>query len=535
MFLQRARIQRAVKKARFSFSRRGSGILMHPTSLPGPHGSGDMGAEARRFADFLSSAGQTWWQMLPVGPAGPPPGNSPYSSSSSFAGSAYLIDLTALSEQSLLTAREIEPTRDLQRNPNRVNFPAMIGFRERRLRLAFMRFDELRNHRHEEFAAFCAEQCSWLDDDALFAALKKHFGGKEWVEWDRDLRLRRPDALKRASRQLADEIRYQKFVQFIFEEQWQALRKYCNERGVALVGDIPIFVAHDSADVWTHRELFDLDRTGLPRTISGYPPDAFNVDGQRWGHPHYNWAQHVRQNYAWWIARFSRTFCLFDAVRIDHFLGFHRLWQIAASAPTAAEGKWIEGPGIALFEAVRAALGNMPIIAEDLGLLTRDAEILRDRFKFPGMRIIEFGFGGGSYHLPHSFPRRCVAYTGTHDNETIVGWFQALRKAARKAGSPAAAQLNRVLAYLDSNGQDIHWSFIRTLMQSVADTVIFPVQDILGLGAEARMNVPGTAEGNWDWRLKPRMLTDDLAARLRKLSTTYDRIVPSQKAKANET
>ena len=406
----------------------------------------------------------------------------------------------------------------------------MIAFREKRLRLAFARFDQLRDNRHEEFGVFCAEQRAWLDDDSLFAALRKHFRGMEWVEWDRDLRLRRPDALKSAARSLVDEIRYQKFVQFIFEQQWSALRRYCNERGVALVGDIPIFVAHDSADVWTHRELFDLDRSGLPRTISGYPPDAFNVDGQRWGHPHYDWAAHARQNYAWWIARFARTFHLFDAVRIDHFLGFHRLWQIAAKSPTAVEGKWIEGPGIAIFQAIRMALGNVPIIAEDLGLLTRDAEILRDRFKFPGMRIMQFGFGGGGYHLPHGFPRRCVAYTGTHDNETIVGWFQKLCKAARKKGSPAAAELVRVKKYLNSTGEDIHWSFIRALMQSVADTVIFPMQDILGLGAEARMNIPGTAEGNWDWRLTPGALTDDLAARLRDLSTTYDRILPIPKA-----
>ena len=286
-----------------------------------------------------------------------------------------------------------------------------------------------------EFDRFCAEQQAWLDDDALFASLKNHFGGVEWIHWDRNLRLRNPDALKRAMRMLAGEIRYQKFVQFTFDQQWRALRKHCNDRGVALVGDIPIFVAHDSADVWTCRELFDLDRSGLPRTISGYPPDAFNVDGQRWGHPHYNWAEHARQNYAWWVARFAGTFRLFDAVRIDHFLGFHRLWQIPASSPTAADGKWIEGPGIGLFSTLRAALGNMPIIAEDLGLLTRDAEILRDRFKFPGMRIMEFGFCA-SYHLPHNFPRRCVAYTGTHDNDTIVGWFEKLRRAAQEEFRP---------------------------------------------------------------------------------------------------
>jgi 4-alpha-glucanotransferase len=528
MFLQTTRILRSVKRPAFSFSRRGSGLLMHPTSLPGPHGCGDIGGEARRFADFLQAAGQTWWQMLPVGPAGAPPGNSPYSSSSSFAGSAYLIDLTALAQQGLLTRDQIEPTRAVSpRNPVRVNFPATIQYRDQRLRRAFERFDKLRDGRHEQFGAFCAEQFSWLDDYALFAALKNHFAGAEWTRWDRDVRLRNPEALKRAQRKLASEIRFQKFVQFIFDEQWRSLRKYCNDRGVGLIGDIPIFVAHDSADVWAQRQMFDLDRSGLPRTISGYPPDAFNVQGQRWGHPHYNWAEHRRQNYAWWIARFAGTFRLFDAVRIDHFLGFHRLWQIPSTSPTAANGKWIEGPGVDLFNAVRDALGNMPIIAEDLGLLTRDAEILRDRFKFPGMRIMEFGFGGGSYHLPHGFVRRCVAYTGTHDNDTIVGGFDKLKRAARRKNSPQAAEMKKLLSYLNTDGRDVHWAFIRSLMQSVADTVIFPVQDVLGLGTEARMNIPGTAEGNWDWRLVPGKLTNSIATTLRELSETYDRHPPS--------
>jgi 4-alpha-glucanotransferase len=334
--------------------------------------------------------------------------------------------------------------------------------------------------------------------------------------------LRKPDALKRARHDLAGEVRFQKWVQYVFDAQWQSLRKYCNDRGVALVGDIPIFIAHDSADVWARRELFDLDRTGLPRTISGYPPDAFNVEGQRWGHPHYDWAEHSRERYAWWIARFARTFDLFDAVRIDHFLGFNRLWCIPCKSPTAVNGKWIEGPGVHIFNALRDALGNMPIIAEDLGLLTRDAEILRDRFKFPGMRIMQFGFGS-SYHLPHSYPRRCVAYTGTHDNDTIVGWFDKLRRGARKKNSSPAAELARTLSYLNSDGRDIHWAFIRALMQSPADTVIFPVQDILGLGTGARMNIPGTAEGNWHWRLSPGKLTDKLAAKLKQLVDTYDR------------
>jgi 4-alpha-glucanotransferase len=518
MFLQSRPILRRVNKPRFQFSRRGSGLLMHVTSLPGAHGSGDIGAEAHRFADFLAAAGQTWWQMLPVGPANGGAGNSPYSSPSSFAGNPYLIDLSALAHDGLLDARDVATTRQLQRNPKSVDFCSTIPFRERRLRMAFERV----TGQHESFDAFCAAQSSWLDDYALFAALKNANGGAEWTRWPREYRLRKPDAMVRARQELATEVRYQKWVQYVFDTQWRALRKYCNERGVALVGDIPIFVAHDSADVWAHRELFDLDRNGVPRTISGYPPDAFNVDGQRWGHPHYNWAEHVRTGYACWIARFARTFELFDAVRIDHFLGFNRLWSIPSKSPGAANGKWIEGPGVGIFNALRDALGKMPIIAEDLGLLTRDAEILRDRFKFPGMRIMQFGFGS-SYHLPHSYPRRCVAYTGTHDNDTIVGWFEKLRRAARKKTSIAAAELSRTLSYLNTDGREIHWAFIRSLMQSSADTVIFPVQDILGLGTGARMNIPGTAEGNWNWRLSPEKLTDELAAKLKMFVDTYER------------
>ena len=398
----------------------------------------------------------------------------------------------------------------------------MIDYREKRLRMAFERFDQLRDGRHEDFGAFCAEQFAWLDDYALFAALKNHFGGVEWTRWDRDVRLRNPDALKRAHRTLAGEIRFQKFVQFIFDEQWCAAELLQRSRRGAGRRHSDLRRARQCGCL-AQREMFDLDRSGLPRTISGYPPDSFNIEGQRWGHPHYNWAEHRRQNYAWWIARFQGTFRLFDAVRIDHFLGFHRLWQIPASSPNAVKGKWIEGPGIGLFSAVRDALGNMPIIAEDLGLLTRDAEILRDRFRFPGMRIMQFGFGSSSYHLPHSFPRRCVAYTGTHDNDTIVGWFEKLHRAAKKKNSPCAAEMKRLFSYLDTDGREIHWRFIRALMQSGADTVIFPVQDLLGLGSEARMNIPGTAENNWDWRLSPGKLTPDIAARLMELSKTFDR------------
>lgn len=501
---------------------------MHPTSLPGPHGSGDIGAQARRFADFLSDTGQTWWQMLPVGPTGAPPGNSPYSSSSSFAGNPYLIDLSALAEQGLLSRQEIKPTADLKKNPASVNFPAMIAYRQKRLRRAFENFDRLRDDRHAKFGAFCADEHAWLNDYALFVALKNRFNGKGWVDWPRDIRLRQAAAIQRAQRAVAGEIRYQKFLQFIFDRQWQALRGYCNDRGIGLVGDVPIFVAHDSADVWARRELFDLDAAGGARTISGCPPDAFSATGQCWGHPQYSWPAHGREKYAWWIARFAGTFRLFDAVRIDHFLGFARLWRIPAKARTAIGGKWMQTPGVELFTAVRSALGELAIVAEDLGLLTREAEKLRDRFAFPGMRVLQFGLGSSGYHLPHSFPRRCVAYTGTHDNDTIIGWFNSMQHAARKKDSSASTELKSALAYLTPeagtrNAANLHWRAIAALMQSVADTTIIPMQDLLGLGAEARMNIPGQGEGNWRWRMLPGKLTKNFAEQLSNLTTACNR------------
>src|SRR4051812_23246356 len=467
MFLQSARILRTVKRPRFSFSQRGSGILMHPTSLPGPHGSGDIGAESRRFADFLAAAGQTWWQMLPVGPAGEPPGNSPYSSYSSFAGSPMLIDLAELVDEGLLDRADVEPERAFRNDA--VNYPAVIRYRRRRLRMSYRAFERLRDERHAALGAFCAQHESWLDDFALFAALKVHYRGATWSTWARALRLRKPAALARFRRDLADEIRFHKFVQFVFDRQWTALRTYANERGVGLIGDIPIFVAHDSADVWARRELWALNKSGEPSFVSGYPPDAFNADGQRWGHPQYDWRVHERDGYGWWVARFAAALRLFDAVRIDHFLGFQRLWYVPASAPSAKSGKWVAGPGAPLFDALRRELGDVPIIAEDLGLLTPEAAKLRDRFKFPGMRIMQFGFGGGgaSYHLPHRYVRRCVAYTGTHDNETIVGWYDRVRTEAKKRGNTSAtAELTRTRDYLDIDGQPPHEAFLRAAMMS---------------------------------------------------------------------
>ena len=502
---------------RFSFSRRSSGLLMHLTSLPGPHGSGDLSRAAHDFIDFCADAGQTLWQMLPVGPPGDPPYNSPYSSYSSAAGSQYLVSLEMLAEDGLLTRRELKPAAGL--SDRRVNFPAVRKFRDAQLRRAFGRFREgasggraLRG----EFEQFTSSQRAWLDDFALFCALKHRSDGAPWVEWEPALRERRPAALSRAASELAGEIDFHRFVQFCFDRQWGALREHAQRRNVALVGDVPIFVVHDSVDVWVDRRLFRLGPSGQPTHVTGVPPDAFSDDGQRWGHPQYDWGAHRRQQFAWWVARFERTFRLFDAVRIDHFLGFNRVWSIPATERTARNGKWVNSPGDALFQALERALGKRAIIAEDLGVLTKEAAALRDRFAFPGMRVAQFGFGGGGgdpYHRPHSYPPRSVAYTGTHDSDTTVGWFKKLGKVDRR----------NALDYFGADPATIHTSATRALLASAADTVIFPVQDLLGLDNRARMNVPGTAEGNWGWRLPPGALKKSHAKALRRLTALTGR------------
>jgi 4-alpha-glucanotransferase len=505
---------------RFHFDRRSVGLLMHPTSLPGPLGSGDVGKEAYAFADFLASAGVTWWQMLPVGPPGIGPGYSPYSSWSSFAGSPYLIDLRELARDGLLEKSDVKPIKGM--SAGKVNFKLVHAFREEKLHKAYRAFEKLKDERHAVFAAYTVGNASWLDDFSLFAALKSHYHDKCWTKWDKDIRTRKPEAIRAAKEKLASQVRYHKFVQFVFDTQWANLRKYCNGKNIGLIGDIPIFVAHDSADCWAHPHLFALDRNGEPKFVSGYPPDGFSPNGQRWGHPQYHWPSHAKENYKCWVDRFSASFKRFDAVRIDHFLGFDRLWQIPASAPTAATGKWIPTPGAELFKTLIEAIGDAPIIAEDLGLLIPSAEKLRDRFKFPGMKIMQFGFGD-AYHLPHRHGRRFVIYTGTHDNETIVGYFDNMKKGARK-NKEQARQLAKAKSYLGTDLSEVHWDMMRVGMMSCADTAIFPVQDLLGLDNKHRMNIPGTEEGNWHWRLPAGRLTTELAAKFRSLVETFDRV-----------
>ena len=502
---------------------RAAGLLLHPTSLPGPHGIGDLGPAAYRFVDFLARAGQRWWQMLPVGPVGP--GNSPYSSLSAFAGNPLLISLQRLADDGLLDADDVRPQRDS--HAERVGYAAVARFKLARLRVAFKRFVQRGGLREHDFTRFCSQQATWLANHALYAALRRSRHNASWEAWPRDLRLRKKAALAQAGRELEHEVTFERFLEYEFDRQWSALRTYAAKAGVGLIGDIPIFVALDSSDVWAHRELFDLRPDGRPRTISGTPPDIFSRTGQLWGHPQYAWGRHKATGFAWWIARFRRMFELFDAVRIDHFLGFHRVWAVPGQAKTALHGRWVKTPGAELFAALRRALGRSEIVAEDLGYVTPEALRLRKRCGFPGMRLLHFAFGndeGDRYNQPHTYPFDCVVYPGTHDNDTTVGWFENLRREHRQRKRGAGlTPYQRALRYLGTSGREINWEIIRLALMSTANTAIIPVQDILGLDNAARMNVPATPRGNWEWRMLPGALTPRLARRLRDLSEAYGR------------
>ncbi len=492
---------------RIQFDRRASGLLLHITSLPGPDGSGDLGSNAYRFADFLATAGQCWWQMLPVVPPGVAPGFSPYSAFSAFAGSPWVVSLEQLSAEGLLPKNRASFA-----STSTADFARVIPHRERSLRAAFDAFNGS-SRRRSALADYANEQKSWLDDWALFAALKKSFEDSEWFTWEPGIRLRKPDALSAAKAELADEIRFHCFVQFQFDRQWRALQAHCRKLGVGLLGDLPIFVAADSCDVWAHRELFALNADGRPAKISGCPPDYFSKKGQLWGHPQYRWESHKKTGFNWWVSRFANELDRFDGVRVDHFIGFHRTWAIPGKAKDGRRGTWLLSPGRELFAAVKKRVGPAAIIAEDLGVLTPEAEALRDELDLPGMRVTQFGFNGDTYHLPHRFVKHCVAYTGTHDNNTVRGWFAGINGEERA----------KALAYLNTTPSSVHDDMIRALLESVARTVIFPVQDVLGLGPADRMNLPGTDNKNWRWRLKPGQLTTVLAKELRALTELYER------------
>jgi len=516
-----------MNSARFKLARRACGVLLHPTSLPGPYGSGDLGAAAHRFVDFLAHAGQRWWQMLPVGPIGP--GNSPYSSPSAMAGSPLLIDLDGLVRDGLLQESDIIPIRGFR--GQRVHYRAVMRFRSACLRRAYANFQSRGAQWREPLECFTTEERDWLDEHALYSALKRAHGGVSWVRWPRDLRCREGSALRQVRRELCDEIEYEQFVQFMFARQWSALAHYAEQHGIGLIGDLPMYVVHDSVDVWAHQELFRLDADGAAEVVSGVPPDYFSETGQLWGHPLFRWEQHEATGWTWWLARFRLMFSRFHATRIDHFLGLNRCWAIPGGAPTATEGTWETTPGDALLATVRDALGSVQIIAEDLGQLVPEAAALRDRFEFPGMRVLQFAFGDdrdAEYHRPDTYPANCVVYPGTHDNQTVVGWFREVRTAyTDRPSTDGLTEQERALRYLGTDGSEIHWDFIRAAYASPANLAIIPVQDVLGLDDKARMNTPATTRGNWSWRMPEGSLTPELAQRLRKLVEAYERFEAS--------
>ncbi len=491
---------------------RASGVLLHPTSLPGPHGSGDFGAGAYHFVDWLVAAGQKLWQILPLGGIGP--GNSPYMSTSAFAGNVLLIDLEELQRRGWLLDAEVEPPEGIA--DERLNFAAVVPFRMDRLSRAAQRFAARATaEERAELQAFVERHADWLPDYALFMTLAERNDWRDWSDWDAPLAAREPAALAVARETHAERVAFWTFCQWCFFRQWLALRAYANGRGVEIIGDAPIFIAYQSAEVWARRELFELDVRGKPTAVAGVPPDAFSDTGQRWGNPLYRWKAHGNEGYAWWVQRIRRTFELVDVVRIDHFRGFAGYWEIPASEPTAIHGRWLPGPGEALFKAIAKALGPLPIIAEDLGVITPDVTALRRKFAFPGMRILHFAFDGGSgnAYLPHNHDADSVVYTGTHDNDTTLGWWASLTDAQR----------DRVRDYLGVDGSEIHWDLIRAACASVADTVVHPMQDVLGLGGEHRMNLPGRGEGYWEWRFDWQQVRPEHAQRLAHLTQIYRR------------
>ncbi|MBI3548450.1 MAG: 4-alpha-glucanotransferase [Elusimicrobia bacterium] len=503
-------------------SERACGLLLHVTSLPGGWGVGDLGAEARVFAEFLTAARQRWWQMLPVGPARE--GDSPYTSSSTFAGSPLLISLEDLKEDGLLDSRDLKAA-GAPRAAD-ADYERARALRLPLLERAFAAFERAAGAaERRSLDAFGSTHAEWLDDYSLYAALQEEAGGAPWHEWDPKLRRRDPEALARAAERLSSRARFQRFLQHRFQAQWDALRARCRGLGIGLIGDLPIYVSHDSAEVWARPDLFELDAHGLPTSVAGVPPDYFSKTGQLWGNPLYRWAAHAQERFAWWTRRLKRQGERFDAVRLDHFIGFRRFWEIPASAKTAKEGRWRDGPGERLFDAALPAARPIEIIAEDLGASTPEVDALRRRFEFPGMRVLQFAFDGDpatNPHQPRHHERRGVVYTGTHDNDTSRGWYESLPDDARA----------RVREQLGDREAEPSWALLRLAWSSVSDTAVAPAQDVLCLGTRARMNVPGAPAGNWRWRAEPGALDERVARRLAELTAEHRRAPSPRNAAA---
>jgi 4-alpha-glucanotransferase len=502
---------------------RATGILLHPTSLPARGGVGDFGPTAYEFVDFLAAARQGLWQVLPLGPLGY--GNSPYSSTSAFAGNPLLISLDRLAERGWIDRSLIA---DLSEAVEPLDYGAVFRRKMPLLAEAASRFGRsMSGNARARYERFCHENAEWLDDFVLFDALRAHHKLANWNEWPHDLAHREPGAMEKVRQELAAELTMRRILQFAFSEQWKALRHYCAQKSVRVVGDLAIFVNYDSADVWTHPELFHLDEDLSPIVVSGVPPDFFSATGQRWGNPLYRWDVMKDCGYAWWLERLRAVTRQCDFIRLDHFRGFEQFWEIDASEPTAINGRWVDGPKDDLFTSVRQALGGLPFFAEDLGYITPEVHALRKRLRIPGMAVLQFGFGdkGAHIYLPQQLTPDTVIYTGTHDNDTTVGWW---------TNGVSSQERQNAEAYLGKAEDGIHWSFIRAAQSSVASLSVIPLQDALGLGSEARMNTPSQHEGNWRWRYQPEMLTDSLAAKLALLSEITDRAPESLPDPAQE-
>lgn len=494
---------------------RSSGVLLHPISFPGKFGIGDLGVEAYNFVDFLINSGQKLWQVLPLGPTGY--GDSPYQCFSAFAGNPLLINVEELKKDGLLSQVDIEVKEKF--DTDKVDYQRVMNFKLPLFKKAFKNFKNKKDFLAiNKFDRFCEENSDWLNDYALFRAVKSYFGERNWSEWeDREIVIRESQAIEKYKEMLAEEIEFRKFKQYLFFKQWCKIKNYANANGIKIIGDIPIFIAFDSSDAWANPDLFEFDEDRKPVKVAGVPPDYFSENGQLWGNPIYNWEKMKENGFEWWIERIKANLKTADIIRIDHFRGFAQFWGVPYGETTAINGKWFDSPGMELFEAIRNSLGKLPIIAEDLGIITPDVDALREKFSFPGMKILQFAFdpGDDENHLPYIYDKDIVVYTGTHDNNTVVGWYKEAPERDRKF---AKDYLN-----IRHNRDDIEWDFIRVAWSSVADIAIVPVQDLLGLDGSARMNVPSTSSGNWQWRYKKGDLNRRVSDKLRKLTKLYFR------------
>jgi 4-alpha-glucanotransferase len=504
--------------------RRGSGILLHITSLPSPYGIGDLGPWAYRFADFLSETRQGFWQILPLNPTSVSRGNSPYSSPSAFAGNPLMISPELLIKEGFLSRSDMGKIPSFP--PERADYQIVTKYKKSLFRIAYQ---NIKGERNWEFCHFCKDHSYWLEDYALFTVLKEDFGERTWDRWLQGIRDRKAKSLNVLKEKFQDRIEMEKFLQHLFFKQWSALKGYCNNQGIQIIGDVPIYVNYDSADVWSYPEIFKLGADKRPLTVAGIPPDYFSSTGQLWGNPLYRWDVLERGGYSWWIRRIAHNLKLFDMVRLDHFKGFVDYWEVPARDRTAVNGKWIKGPREEFFNTLLKHFPFLPFIAEDLGVITPEVHALRDRFGFPGMRVLQFAFGNDPLaedYKPMNYIKNCVAYTGTHDNDTLIGWLYGGKGHSTRKPEEIRREKRNALSYLGDVKKDrknIHWEFIRLLMMSVANLVIFPMQDLLGLDENARMNRPAIHKGNWEWRFKAEQLTPPFKKRLTEMTNIYGR------------